>query len=119
MTDFSEATFTVLSAGGPGPVEASILSTSGNEMRIAVPFDVAPETAVKIETGDMLMLGEALRVEPAEDGYVLTVNIRHTLRSISELMRLNRAILGDDAGQNGTRATGRRARTAPFSPCEK
>jgi len=84
--------------GGPAG-ESRILDFSGRALLLSAPFPAPCGSPVRIEGGDMLLLGEVCRVEPAEQGWRIAVEIRHSLRGLSELERLNRSLLGEDAGR--------------------
>ena len=96
VTNSAEAVFTLLSSTAPEPAAARVVSISGVELTVVVPFDVVRGAAAKIEIGDMLLLGEVICVEQREDGYCAKINVQHALNSLSDLMRLNRSILGHE-----------------------
>ena len=49
---------------------------------------------MKIEANDTLSLGEVVYCRPAEDGYVVCVEVMEALHNVTELSRLARALLG-------------------------
>ena len=64
-------------------------------MKLSLPIPCG--APVKLETDDMLMLGEVVRCEPLGQSYSIALSLSHSLAALSELERLNRALLGHDA----------------------
>jgi hypothetical protein len=65
---------------------------SGSGMRIVSPQPVSYQAAVKVQAGDILLLGEVIRVQESDQGHVLALKLQHSLDSLSDLHRLNQAL---------------------------
>jgi hypothetical protein len=87
-----EVTVSILGDLGQLPFHAVILDMSGSGMRILSPHPVAYQATVKVEAGDLLLLGEVIRVEVSSLGSVLAVKILHSLDCLSDLRRLSHAV---------------------------
>jgi hypothetical protein len=83
---------TVLSPDPSPPIAGRILDFIGTSMTISAREPIPPGSAVKIESDDALLLGEVFQAKENE----ITVKISEALNSLSELRRLNRALLGTD-----------------------
>jgi hypothetical protein len=70
---------------------------SGSGLRIKLALPIPCGAPVKLETEDMLMLGEVVRCEALGQSYSVGLSLSHSLVALSELERLNRALLGHDA----------------------
>ncbi len=87
---------TVLGVLGSPRFLGIIVDMSGSGLRLKLPLPVPCGAAVKIETGDMLMLGEVVRCEPVGETYSVGVSVSQSLTALAELERLNRALLGTE-----------------------
>jgi hypothetical protein len=76
-------------------IEAYLLDISGSGLQLRLPIAVPCGTAVKIEGGDTLMLGEVCRCEPAGGAYTAGVQVCQTLSSLMELELRNRVLIGE------------------------
>ncbi len=74
----------------------SILEISGRGLLVSVASPAACGTPVRIEGEDTLLLGEICRVEHSGEQWKLAVRVRHRLKGLAELARLNRALLGSE-----------------------
>jgi hypothetical protein len=83
--------------GGNLPLETSgrVLETSGGRVLVATPAKLPPGMPVRMEGNDALVLGEICSVERKENEWIAAVEIAHSLGSLAELERFNRALLGD------------------------
>jgi c-di-GMP-binding flagellar brake protein YcgR len=87
-----KVTITVLGTPDSPPFQATTVDMSGGGMRILSPLPVPYQAAVKVQTGDRLLLGEVIRVENSERGHMLAVKLKHSLEMWGDLCRLNDAI---------------------------
>ena len=87
-----EVTVTVLGEVDSPPFQAVAIDMSGTGMRILVPEPVPYQAAVKVQAGDLLLLGEVTRVETSGVGHLLALKLQHSLTSLSDLQRLNQAL---------------------------
>jgi c-di-GMP-binding flagellar brake protein YcgR len=87
-----EVTVTVLGEPDRLPFQAMALDMSGTGMRILSPCTVAYQAAVKVEAGEMLLLGEVIRVQASDRGIILALQLLHSLTSLGDLHRLNQAL---------------------------
>lgn len=78
------------------PFQAVAVDMSGSGMRIVSPRAVPYQSAVKVQAGDLLLLGEVIRVQKSDCGHVLALKLQHSLDSLSDLHRLNQALLWED-----------------------
>ena len=90
-------TITVLGILGEPKAVGTVLDISGSGLRLKLPMPIPCGAPVKLETEDMLMLGEVVRCEPLGQSYSIGLSLSHSLAALSELERLNRALLGHDA----------------------
>jgi len=87
-----KVTITVLSEPERAPFLAVALDMSGSGMRILSPSAVPYQAAVKVEAGDILLLGEVIRTESTDGGHMVALKLLHSLDSMGDLQRLNRAL---------------------------
>jgi hypothetical protein len=71
-----------------------ILDVSEHGMALLLPSPVPAGSAIKIECGDTLVLGEVSYCIPREGAYRAGLVIKHRLAGLAELHRLNRALHG-------------------------
>jgi hypothetical protein len=84
---------TVLGPKGNHVIEAYLLDMSGNGLQLRAPMPVSCGAAIKIESGNTLMLGEVCRCEPEAGAYAVGVQLSQDLSSLMELELLNRALI--------------------------
>jgi hypothetical protein len=92
-----DVTVTVLGDPDWSPFRATAMDMSGGGMRILSPRQVPYQAAVKVQAGDLLLLGEVIRVQEGEGGYTLGLKLQHSLDLMGDLHRLNMAIQLEDA----------------------
>jgi hypothetical protein len=90
-------TVTVLGILGEPKAIGTVLDMSGSGLRLELSLPLPCGAPVKLETNDVLMLGEVVRCEPLGQSYSVGLSLSHSLAALSELERLNRALLGHDA----------------------
>lgn len=110
--DQKSAAVTVLDARTEPAIPGRMIDCRADIAQLTAAVEIPPGTAVQIEIGDRLLLGEVQASEPGPDGFVLGVRVSHSLNALSELQRLNRALLGEAP-------TARRDQTTLSLPCEK
>jgi PilZ domain-containing protein len=91
-----EVTVTILGTPDSSPFAAAAVEISGSGMRILSPVPVPYQAAVKVQAGDLLLLGEVIRVESGKQGHMLAVKLQHSLEMWGDLYRLNDAIGAED-----------------------
>lgn len=69
-----------------------VLDSSSRGMALEVPAPLPAGSAVKIEVGDTLVLGEVSYCTSTSEGYRAGLVIKHRLAGLAELHRLNRAL---------------------------
>ena len=84
----------ILSEGSQQRIPGRLFGFPGNAVTLLVPAEIPYGAAIKIEIADTLLLGEALRSAQELDGFRIEVHVAHKLESLSDLRRLNGAILG-------------------------
>lgn len=94
--DGPEAKLTAL-AGAPLETRGRVTEVSGRWIRLHTAAPVKPGTPVRLEDGDRLVLGEVASLDRAGAGWMVAVEIAHSLVSLADLERLNRALLGETA----------------------
>jgi len=75
------------------PQLCPLLGLTGRNMQLKLAARIGVGSAVKVETGDTLTLGEVSYCHPVADGYVVGVEINEALHNVAELTRLARALL--------------------------
>jgi hypothetical protein len=70
-----------------------VLEHEGSRIQLKVPKGIDVGSAIKIEAGDTLSLGEVSDCYPDGDGYVVCVELLQALHNVAELSRLARALL--------------------------
>jgi hypothetical protein len=81
---------------GQPPTGGVLKNISGSGMQVRLPHGFARRSLVKVETKDMLMLGEVIRCEPDGDGFKVALALRHSLQGLAGLASLNRALLEEE-----------------------
>ena len=87
-------TITVLGILGDPSAAGSVVDMSGSGLRLKLPLPIPCGAPVKVETSDLLMVGEVVRCEAQGPVYSVSVHLSQSLGALSELARLNRALLG-------------------------
>jgi hypothetical protein len=85
---------------GQPPTGGVLKNISGSGMQVRLPHGIPRRSMVKVETKDMLMLGEVVRCEPDGDSFKVSLALRHSLQSLSGLVSLNRALLNEELDQD-------------------
>jgi hypothetical protein len=91
-----DVTLTVLSAPGLTAFQAKAVEMSDGGMRIVSPVPVNYQAAVQIRAGDFLLLGEVIRSQVLDGCHLLVIKLQHSLDSLGDLRRLNRALRWED-----------------------
>jgi hypothetical protein len=90
-------TLTMLGAAVSSPVHCRLIEMVGSTLLMSTPGKISLGTTVRIEGNDTLLLGEICGMEPLKDAWIIAVRIAHSLGSLADLERLNRALLGERA----------------------
>jgi hypothetical protein len=77
------------------PKGGLIVEVSEGSLTLKLPTAIACGVAVKVETKNMLMLGEVLRCDPAGDEFRIALKLRHSLQDLPALDKLDRALAAD------------------------
>jgi hypothetical protein len=85
-------TVTVLGAPDSPSFQAATVDMSSSGMRILSPVAVPYQAVVKVQAGELLLLGEVIRVENCERGHMLALKLQHSLEMWGDLYRLNDAL---------------------------
>lgn len=87
---------------GASAFDATLMEVLGRGMRFLSARAVRPDSALKIEIGDALLLAEVIHCAPAPPSsggsFVLAVNVDQILSSLADLLRLQHALLEDTYG---------------------
>jgi PilZ domain len=90
-------TITVLGILGEPRVPGTVVDMSGSGLQLEVALAIPCGAPVRVETTDMLLLGEVVRCEPLGSAYSIGVSVSHSMSALLELERMNRKLLGEDA----------------------
>lgn len=71
------------------------VNLSGRGIRVLLPDGLRAGQPVRVDVDDTLLLGEVCYCEPGEKEFVVGIEIDQALGSLSDLARLNRALLGE------------------------
>lgn len=85
-------TVTVLGEPDSPPFVAKAIEMSGSGMRFLSPRPVKYQATVKVQTRDLLLLGEVIRIEGSPLGHVVALKLSHSLGSLSDLHHLNQEL---------------------------
>jgi hypothetical protein len=96
---------TVLDADTRPLLQARVVETTGDTVLVRTPDRIPAGAPVRLERNDTLLLGEIRAVERDGDEWVLAVQIVHSLSSLAELERFNRALLGERTPRASLRTT--------------
>jgi hypothetical protein len=77
------------------PLAATVVEMTGPAVRLRMSQTLTTGTAVKIEGADTLLLADVSFCDPAPEGAVVGVTVRHMLTALAELARLGRALRGE------------------------
>ncbi len=89
------AAVTVLGAA-PEVMTARVADVSGSGLLLATPRPIQPDSPLRIEVEDVLLLGEVCRCQNDGAQWRVAVRVHHSLSGLKELERLNRALLDTD-----------------------
>ena len=70
-----------------------VCGLDGHRMQLKLAKQVDIGSAVKVEAGDTMSLGEVSYCHPEGDGYVVCVEVLQALHNVTELSRLARALV--------------------------
>ncbi len=85
-------TVTVLGEPDSPCFVANAIEMSGSGMRFLSPRPVKYQATVKVQTRDLLLLGEVIRIEASPLGHLVALKLSHSLGSLSDLHHLNREL---------------------------
>ena len=78
---------------GSNPMGAgSVVHMVGPFLRAQVSMNLPFGSAVKVECGGLLLLGDVCHCEPKDNGYIATITARHVTSGIAGLQNLGRAL---------------------------
>lgn len=96
MPTQGDAAVTVLSGTQARVMQGRVVDLSGRGLRLILPEAIAPNTAVKIEIGEQLLLGEVAYVHDSDGEWHIGVEVRHALLHTPDLERLRHSLLEGD-----------------------
>jgi hypothetical protein len=78
------------------PFSGLVADMSGSGLRLEVPVSIPCGSSVRVETSDLLVLGEVCRCQPLGDRYSVALTLTHSLGGLQDLEKLHRVLLGGD-----------------------
>jgi hypothetical protein len=85
----------VLDADPQPLLHGRVIEMTGDRVLVRTPARIPDGAPVRIEGNDTLLLGEVCAVDRGPDHWIVAVEIAHSLTSLTELERFNRALLGE------------------------
>jgi hypothetical protein len=85
---------TVLGHASP-PLIATVVEMIGPAVRLSMAESLPTGTAVKMEAADTLLLADVCFCDPASEGVVVGMTVRHMLTALADLTRLGRSLRGE------------------------
>lgn len=79
-----------------------VVDLSGRGLRLVLPERITPETAIKIEMGDHLLLGEVAYGHDWGGEWHIGVEVQQSLLHTPDLERLRRSLLEGDENPGAT-----------------
>lgn len=70
-----------------------MVEISGRGLRLALPVDVSPGVAVRVDLGDSLLLGEVCHHASTPQGFIVGLVLEHSLTGLHQLENLRRTLL--------------------------
>lgn len=89
-----DVTLTVLT--DQSSLASTVLNLSGSGLLLRIPKPLACGTPVSVAGNDILLLGEVCRCEEVPAAWRVAILVRHSLRGLLELDRLNRRLMGQE-----------------------
>ena len=83
----------VLGAEPHLPIPGRVVELSGTALKVGVQNHLAVGTLIKAEVFESLLLCEVCRSEQTADGFNVVLSVSHSLNLLSQLERLNAALL--------------------------
>lgn len=80
---------------------ATVVDLSGRGLRVRADSTVAVGAAVKVEINDALLLGDVCYSIPESGGYLIGVEVDQVLSGLSDVAKLNRALLMEQSAPRG------------------
>lgn len=71
-----------------------IVESSEDSLTLKLVTPIPCGTPVQVEAISILMLGAVLRCEPADEGFRIALELRHSLRDLQALEMFNKALVG-------------------------
>ncbi|HEX5432340.1 MAG TPA: PilZ domain-containing protein [Bryobacteraceae bacterium] len=101
------ASITLLDFPGAAAIDCVLTDVSGRGMRVRMQTPIAPGAPVKVHVRDTLALGEVIRSERDGESFLVALHLRHSLRHLDALEKLNRSLMGERVEQEIPEATTR------------
>jgi hypothetical protein len=76
-----------------------VVEMIGPQLRARVSLSLVFGSAVKLECGGLLLLGDVFHCEPKDDGYIATILVRHMTAGLPGLQNLSNALREDEPGE--------------------
>ena len=78
-------------------LEGTLLNISGKGLQIALPAKMAVSTPIRIDIGDLMLLGDVCNIREQDDNWVAGVVLAHSIPGVSALSQLVLRLLREDA----------------------
>jgi hypothetical protein len=78
------------------PAAATVESLNAHRVRLRTGVVIAPGTPVRLDLDESLYLGEVSHCEPGGGGYLVSVELRHSLLHLPALHTLVDRLLGEE-----------------------
>lgn len=83
-------------------IGAELLEHSGRAAVLMLDREVPPDSALRLDIGDKVLLGEVYWCEETQAGWRTSVALDQAISSVRDLTRLVRALLGEEEGRATT-----------------
>lgn len=89
----------------PASCRGRVVETSGRGLRLVLPLNVSLGTAVQVEAGDALLLGEVCHHSAAGGEFTVGLALEHTVTGLCALENLRRSLDEEAPGWESTGLT--------------
>ena len=91
---------TLLDSGSPPDTQnlrGTVIDCSNGGIRVVVPRSLPVRGAVRVDVSDALILGEICHCVPHQDGYVIGLEIHHSLWNLARVAQVRAKYLNEAA----------------------
>src|SRR5262249_44804153 len=78
-------------------LEGTLLNISGKGLQISFPAKMAVSTPIRIDIGDLMLLGDVCNIREQGDNWIAGVVLAHSIPGVSALSQLVLRLLREDA----------------------